>query len=372
MSSTSRDWMYNRLNNGFVRIEFAARVKEFIAFAKQHCPIYQSERKIICPCDYKKCRLVPYLDVETVEYHICRYGFVSGYHCWYEHGENGDDDPQSFYQFDNHIDDADVGGFDTTTYHEMLHNVAGPSFNWNHVEESPNPQARQLYDMIEASSEQLWSGCETMTTLSAMARLLAIKSKHHISERWYNEIIKFMKDCLSNDNSLVENFYATKRLMRGLGLPVEKIDCCEDQSWKHFNDVNRDFAAEVRNVRLGLCTDGFQVFEISGKLYSSWSDKLQMRRLELTQATPDQLVDDEAVYFNVSGECPKGRVMRQFGMTMDGASLSQPQPPPPPPPPPHDQQQPPQIDPADPPQQQDNVEREMQDWLTRDEQLVDT
>ncbi|KAK9119487.1 hypothetical protein Scep_017580 [Stephania cephalantha] len=120
-------------------------------------------------------------------------------------------------------------------------------------------------------------------------------------------------------------------------------------------------------------------------------------------ATPDQSVDDEAVYLNVAGECPKGRVYvlgslgrknrrnadpgastsqmpemvpraefdivaeqlrkvmafmhQQFGMTMDGAGLSQPQPPPPPPPP-HDQQQPPQIDPADPPQQGDNVERE--------------
>ncbi|KAK9081717.1 hypothetical protein Syun_030763 [Stephania yunnanensis] len=109
-------------------------------------------------------------------------------------------------------------------------------------------------------------------------------------------------------------------------------------------------------------------------------DKLQRRRLELTQATPDQPVDDEAVYLNVAGECPKGRVYdlgslgrkkrryvdpgasmsqmpdmvprakfdivaeqlrkvlaimhQQFGMTMDGAGLSQP----PPPPPPHDQQ----------------------------------
>ncbi|KAK9083106.1 hypothetical protein Scep_029577 [Stephania cephalantha] len=41
-------------------------------------------------------------------------------------------------------------------------------------------------------------------------------------------------------------------------------------------------------------------------------------------------------------------------------------------PPPHDQQQQPQIDPADPPQQGDNVERETQEWLTRDEQLGDT
>ncbi|KAK9087521.1 hypothetical protein Syun_029915 [Stephania yunnanensis] len=145
--------------------------------------------------------------------------------------------------------------------------------------------------------------------------------------------------------------------------------------------------------------------------------KLQMRRRELTQATPNQLVDDEVVYYNVTGKCPKGRVyglrslgrkkrkyadpgattsklpemvprsefdrfveqlrqvvafmQKQFAMTMGGAGLSQPRLPPPPPPP-HEQQHPPQIDLADPPQQLDNVDREMQDWLTRDEQLGDT
>ncbi|KAK9167354.1 hypothetical protein Scep_002545 [Stephania cephalantha] len=36
--------------------------------------------------------------------------------------------------------------------------------------------------------------------------------------------------------------------------------------------------------------------------------KLQRRRHELTQTTPDQPVDDEAVYYKVAGECPKGRV----------------------------------------------------------------
>ncbi|KAK9150600.1 hypothetical protein Syun_008909 [Stephania yunnanensis] len=37
-------------------------------------------------------------------------------------------------------------------------------------------------------------------------------------------------------------------------------------------------------------------------------DRLQRRCQELTQATPDQSVDEEAVYLNVVGECPKGRV----------------------------------------------------------------
>ncbi|KAK9118874.1 hypothetical protein Scep_016967 [Stephania cephalantha] len=58
-------------------------------------------------------------------------------------------------------------------------------------------------------------------------------------------------------------------------------------------------------------------------------------------------------------------MQRQVGMTMDGAGLSQP------PPPPQEQQQA-QIDPIDPPQQHDNVDREMQDWLTGDEQLRDS
>ncbi|KAK9116466.1 hypothetical protein Sjap_015413 [Stephania japonica] len=133
-------------------------------------------------------------------------------------------------------------------------------------------------------------------------------------------------------------------------------------------------------------------------------DRLQRRCQELTQATPDQSVDDEAVYLNVAGECPKGRVyglgslgrkkrryadpgastsempdmvpraefnvvveqlrkvmefmQQHLGMNMDGAGLSQQQPPPPPAPPPHDQQHLSQIDPVDPPQQGDNVERE--------------
>ncbi|KAK9129848.1 hypothetical protein Sjap_010335 [Stephania japonica] len=133
-------------------------------------------------------------------------------------------------------------------------------------------------------------------------------------------------------------------------------------------------------------------------------DRLQSRRQELTQATPEQSVDDEAVYLNVAGECSKGRVYglgsvgrkkrrygtpgastsqtpdvvpraefnvvaeqlrkvmnfmyQRLGMDMDEIGLAQQQPPPPPPPPPpHDQQQPPQIDPADPPQQGDNVGR---------------
>ena len=44
----------------------------------------------------------------------------------------------------------------------------------------------------------------------------------------------------------------------------------DSEAWKHFSRVHPSFALESRNVRLGLCTDGFQPFGQSGQQYSSW------------------------------------------------------------------------------------------------------
>ena len=44
----------------------------------------------------------------------------------------------------------------------------------------------------------------------------------------------------------------------------------DSPAWKPFNLMHLSFAAERRNVRLGLCTDGFQPFGQSGSRYSSW------------------------------------------------------------------------------------------------------
>lgn len=42
-------------------------------------------------------------------------------------------------------------------------------------------------------------------------------------------------------------------------------------AWKHFDQKYPNFTAEPRNVRLGLCADGFTPFFISGRSYSVWS-----------------------------------------------------------------------------------------------------
>ncbi|XP_058758797.1 uncharacterized protein LOC131632049 [Vicia villosa] len=45
----------------------------------------------------------------------------------------------------------------------------------------------------------------------------------------------------------------------------------DGKAWKHFDDVYPDFAREPRNVRLGLCSDGFTPYiQASASPYSCW------------------------------------------------------------------------------------------------------
>ena len=46
--------------------------------------------------------------------------------------------------------------------------------------------------------------------------------------------------------------------------------CSDSPAWKHFDQIHPYFAIESRNVRLGLCIDGFQPFGQTRQQYSSW------------------------------------------------------------------------------------------------------
>ncbi|XP_039115102.1 uncharacterized protein LOC120250331 [Dioscorea cayenensis subsp. rotundata] len=111
----------------------------------------------------------------------------------------------------------------------MIIDAIGPNFDPYYdanEEEIPNPTTQKLYDMLNTGEEPLWPGCESHTQLSAVARLLTIKSEFHMLERCYDAVLQFMKEALPTSNKLVDNFYNTKKFVAGLGLPCEKIHCC--------------------------------------------------------------------------------------------------------------------------------------------------
>ncbi|KAG8382825.1 hypothetical protein BUALT_Bualt05G0118600 [Buddleja alternifolia] len=42
------------------------------------------------------------------------------------------------------------------------------------------------------------------------------------------------------------------------------------EAWKHFDNTHTQFSSDPRSIRLGLCTDGFSPFNMSGAPYSCW------------------------------------------------------------------------------------------------------
>ncbi|XP_038987986.1 uncharacterized protein LOC120112507 [Phoenix dactylifera] len=50
----------------------------------------------------------------------------------------------------------------------------------------------------------------------------------------------------------------------------EMVHLACGEAWKHFDRIHPSFSTEPRNVRLGLCTDGFNPFSQSARPYSCW------------------------------------------------------------------------------------------------------
>ncbi|XP_057803652.1 uncharacterized protein LOC131018985 [Salvia miltiorrhiza] len=345
--SLDRGWMYRRYAQGSLTGEFMDGLEVFIHYALSR-PDLMIGNKIKCPCT--KCKNKKFDTPMTVRVHLAKNGFIPRYHIWTMHGEALVQVPDVARRIVTIEEDREVNRYET-----MVMDVATAQFHNvdDLIEESPNPTAQHLYDMLKAADRELWPGCKTHTQLSLVARLMSLKSDNNMSERCFDQILELIKEIVPDNNLVTGDFYSAKKLLRGMGLPVEKIDCCrnncmlfwgDDESlneckfcdanrykessgpsgsrqrrlvavsqmhyfpitprlqrlyaskataadmrwhatsvndgvmrhpadspaWKHFDNTFPDFAAEVRNVRLGLCTDGFSPFNNFGKQYSSW------------------------------------------------------------------------------------------------------
>ena len=70
-----RQWMYRRLTFGCLNQDFVDGLQSFLDFvsSQQQC---MDENKIRCPCNDRKCQNRVYHDLDTVKFHVAKYGFV--------------------------------------------------------------------------------------------------------------------------------------------------------------------------------------------------------------------------------------------------------------------------------------------------------
>ncbi|XP_074323740.1 uncharacterized protein LOC141660653 [Apium graveolens] len=272
--------------------EFRVGCQVFLDFAYSHPKCVNKKNQIRCP--YWKCKTNNYLDRNIVNYHLLVNGFMRNYEeCWWAHGQRRDGG------FTVH----NCGSNNNHRMNEMVHDIAGPDFDWEQSREQPmNSDAKDFFKLLDEGSEPLWDGCTKQSKLFAVATLLNIKADHNMSHECFESLLKAIKSMLPDSEKLPDNYYYCKKMVKKLGLGYQKIDAyrlkrlymssrtaehmswhakspakdgelnhpADGKAWKDFDLAHPEFALETRNVRLGLSTDGFNPFGHSSVPYSCW------------------------------------------------------------------------------------------------------
>ena len=166
-----------------------------------------------------------------------RYGFVPDYYVWSAHGE------KYLQGTSQQVPRRSEAGTSQQVPHRseavnlirnMVMDAAGPEFQFPDVQdlvpeiqhdEAPNPKAKRFYELLSKADQPLHKGCEKHSTLSAISRLLSIKSDFNISQNCYDRIVQTFREFIPN-STLSSSFYESKRMVSQLGLGYKKIDCC--------------------------------------------------------------------------------------------------------------------------------------------------
>jgi len=179
---------------------------------------------IKCPC--AKCRNYFRHPRKTVELHLCKHGFKEGYETWTEHGEG----TVSHTEFDNAVNRE---GFDETDHmDEMLVDLAGAH---PPAVDEPTPYAKAFYRIV-TSADELVHEKTNHSCMSAVARLLAVKSRYNMPIAEYDDILDIVHELLPPDSKLPDNFYRSRKLLEGLAMPYVKIDVCYNNCMLFYKD----------------------------------------------------------------------------------------------------------------------------------------
>nr|XP_009803558.1 PREDICTED: uncharacterized protein LOC104248905 [Nicotiana sylvestris] len=258
MDNLERAWMYEMLDGrGGINSNFVTGVDSFLLFARSQRNRMSGDN-VRCPC--KKCRNIIYMDVETVRFHLFKFRFVENYSIWKYRGEK-DVTGVTSSSSDLHGGVQPALGYDNP-YRQMILDAVGPNFgqgsSWqsysntevessHHFEpsmedesnpsmgEDPNPESQRFYDLLKAADTELYPG-SSHSQLAVVSRMLNIKMENTLSQRGYDQMMQLLKEALPEDNIMLESYYQTKKLVHSLGLPVEKIDCCNSGCMLHWGD----------------------------------------------------------------------------------------------------------------------------------------
>jgi hypothetical protein len=148
------------------------------------------------------------------------------------------------------------------------------------IDDEPPTYAKAFYRMVE-SADQLVHESTTHSSLSGMARLLALKAEYNMSIAHFEANLELIHELLPPESKLPKDFYQSKMLFEGLSMAYVKIDVCYNNCMLHYKDNASKDKCDVYGT--SCYEDGNSRVPCKVLRYLPFTDRLQ--RLFLHQDT---------------------------------------------------------------------------------------
>lgn len=185
-------------------------VAAFLDFAQRNL----NKNKIPCPC--VSCLNHFSLPVSEVDLHLFTKGIDKNYTRWIKHGEK--DEPAKKVRFEPDFSELFDREFPTDAP-DTVEMVKATEDNFEDDHE-------KFIELLEDAEKPLYDGCPNFTKLSALVRLMNLKSKYGVSNKCFKELLPLLKEMLPESNRLAKDMYEAKRTMKVMGSGYTKIHVC--------------------------------------------------------------------------------------------------------------------------------------------------
>ncbi|BBH07194.1 Ankyrin repeat family protein [Prunus dulcis] len=318
----SRRWIQNpnRCSD-----EYLDGIEDFIEFARRHNP---GATRIRCPC--RRCNNTLWETIENVGFHLVRNGMIETYSIWNLHGEQLDHASSSNATRMDSVEPIVDPNDQVMDIIEDVFPFASTNINHEREDDVPTPidsaEFEQYEKLLKNANQELYPGCESFSVLTAIVELMHGKIKYRMSNLCFDYFLGVFKRMLPTDNCLPKDHkHAQKehetldtclicnesrfkmtsqnrttkipqKVMRYLPLKPrlqrlymsthtatdmrwhkeKRVDDdvmrhpADGEAWKEFDRTFPEFAADPRNVRLGLATDGFNPYGVLNQHHSTW------------------------------------------------------------------------------------------------------
>ncbi|KAM6552349.1 hypothetical protein CsatB_002157 [Cannabis sativa] len=196
----------------------------FMELASKH---KDCDGRIFCPC--VKCKNTRLHPLNTVEAHIFTKGFESSYERWIYHGE-----PDEPVEANINVDADEMAG--------VIEDFFPPIDDDERAGDDEMQRGQYYDDMFEEIEAQLYPGCDWISSLNFIAKLMHLKNLGKIPNYIFDELLKLLKFAFPKENKIPATHYEAKKKLGKLGLGYESIHVCVNNCCLFHNEhASKDF-----------------------------------------------------------------------------------------------------------------------------------